>query len=125
MRHPVPLLMMLALAGVTAEKPDLDQALRVEESAQKGISGLTDNTARDLSGMIDDYRFNRIGVDDQLKTLHGYSGDLNKISGKGEDGEDSMSRIATRLAAARSGGGSALDEIRAAVTASARAVHRR
>jgi len=103
-----PLLVLLA-CSVVAEAADLtaSRAVRQEEGRQKGLTSQTSATGREVSGLIDEYRFNGIGDEAKLKVLDKLQGELVRLTDpKGatvQPGADTttMPWVTTRLNAAR------------------------
>lgn len=103
-----PLLILLA-CSLAAEAADqtTTRAVRQEEGRQKGLTSQTAATGREVSGLIDEYRYNGIGNDAKLKVLDKLQQELVRMTDAtvavAQPGEDSttMPWVTTRLNAAR------------------------
>jgi hypothetical protein len=107
-----PLLVLLA-CSVVAEAADqasvqtTSRAVRMEEGRQKGLTSQTAATGREVSGLIDEYRFNGIGDEGKLKVLDKLQKELVRLTDANvagvQAGEDTttMPWVTTRLNAAR------------------------
>ena len=68
-----------AAAAQAAQDPGPTRAVRSEEGRQKGVTTLTSTTARELTGLIDEYQFNGMGDAAQLKSLDTLKGALARL----------------------------------------------
>ncbi len=103
-----PLLVLIACSmAVQAADQTTNRAVRQEEGRQKGLTTQTSATGREVSGLIDEYRFNGLGDENKLKVLDKLQKDLVRLTDANvagvQAGEDSttMPWVTTRLNAAR------------------------
>ena len=104
-----PLLVLIACSlAVQAADQTASRAVRQEEGRQKGLTSQTSATGREVSGLIDEYRFNGIGDETKLKVLDKLQGELVRLTDAttaptivpGAD-TTTMPWVTTRLNAAR------------------------
>jgi chemotaxis protein histidine kinase CheA len=105
------LLVLIACSAIAeAAEPaaqNAGRAVRLEEGRQKGLTSQTAATGREVSGLIDEYRFNGLGDEAELKVLDRLQKDLVRLTDANvahvQAGEDSttMPWVTTRLNAAR------------------------
>lgn len=90
-------------AAQAAQDAGPSRAVRAEEGRQKGVTTLTGSTARELTGLIDEYQFNGMGDAGQLKTLDTLKEALARLASPEGAGEQSptMPWVVSRLSAAR------------------------
>ncbi|MBA3700283.1 MAG: hypothetical protein H0W78_15670 [Planctomycetes bacterium] len=106
-----PLLLVIACSAIVEAADQAAQttsrAVRQEEGRQKGLTSQTSATGREVSGLIDEYRFNGLGDDNKLKVLDKLQSELVRMTDANvanvKAGEDSttMPWVTTRLNAAR------------------------
>jgi hypothetical protein len=106
-------LLVLLACSVMAEAADqtstqtTSRAVRQEEGRQKGLTSQTSATGREVSGLIDEYRYNGLGDDNKLKVLDKLQKELVRMTDANvagvQAGEDTttMPWVTTRLNAAR------------------------
>lgn len=106
------LLVLIACSAIAeaADQPatqNAGRAVRLEEGRQKGLTSQTAATGREVSGLIDEYRYNGIGDEGKLKVLDKLQKELVRLTDANlanvKAGEDSttMPWVTTRLNAAR------------------------
>ncbi len=103
-----PLLLLLACSYVAqAADQTASRAVRQEEGRQKGLTSQTSATGREVSGLIDEYKFNGLGDEAKLKVLDKLQGELvrltdaNGAAAKAGAETTTMPWVTTRLNAAR------------------------
>lgn len=103
-----PLLVLIACSmAIQAADQTTNRAVRQEEGRQKGLTSQTSATGREVSGLIDEYRYNGLGDENKLKVLDKLQQELVRMTDATaavvQPSEDTttMPWVTTRLNAAR------------------------